>query len=68
MHWVLLKTEENLDLIYRIAQMFSLSKMIQAKDEMHQIIKILPRVFVFAQGLTVGVENSCRLSKTFEDG
>lgn len=34
---------------------------------MHQIIKILPRVFMFVQGLAVGVENSCRLSETFED-
>ena len=46
---------------------FTHIKMNQAKDEMHHIIKILPRVFMFAQGLAVGVENSCRLSETFED-
>lgn len=42
-------------------------KMDQAEDKMRQIINILPRVFMFIQGLAVGVENSCRLSETFED-
>lgn len=45
----------------------TLLKMNQAQNKMHQIIKILPRVFMFVQGLAVGVENSCRLSETFED-
>lgn len=48
-------------------RVITLIKMNQAKERMHQIIKILPRVFMFVQGLAVGVENSCRLSETFED-
>lgn len=41
------------------------AKMNQAKDEVYQIIKIPLRVFMFAQGLALGVDDSCRLSKTF---
>lgn len=52
---------------YNVSKFFIIS--IQPKTKCIKI-SMLPRVFVFMQvytGLAMGVENSCRLSETFED-